>query len=181
MMKLEKMSDEGLMQLVSAREAEAFQALYDRYAGRVFAFLRRHCGDSGLAEDLLQETFWRVWLSARTFDPSRGDFCRWIYRVALNVSRNEMFRRRNRRECGLEPFEGESRGNVPPAGLETGLARALEKLTPAMREVVVLRCMEGWKFNEIESATGTSTGTLKARFHRAIKELRRLLSWEENR
>ncbi len=69
----------------------------------------------------------------------------------------------------------------PETRLERGetsalVASALAGLSPSMREVVALRCMEGMKFSEIAAVTGAPAGTLKTRFHRAIAELRRRLA-----
>jgi RNA polymerase sigma-70 factor, ECF subfamily len=187
-MEFETRSDEGLMKRVRKGDVDAFRVLYDSYAGRIYTFTLRHCGNRAMAEDMLQETFWRVWQGARTFEPARGEFCRWVYRIALNVVRNEFCHRRHTLECALESAgaagiqTAERESSASPA-LEverrrsfTQVAAALDALSPAMRDVVVLRCLEGLKFQEIAAATGTPQGTLKARFHRAVRDLRRLLS-----
>jgi RNA polymerase sigma-70 factor (ECF subfamily) len=59
---------------------------------------------------------------------------------------------------------------------EALVSAALARLSPALREVVALRCMEGMKFSEIAAVTGAPAGTLKTRFHRAVAELRRRLA-----
>jgi RNA polymerase sigma-70 factor, ECF subfamily len=187
-MDLEALADEALIRRVCTRDVDAFRVLYFRYEIRVFNFVLRCVGERALAEDLLQETFWRVWQAARTFDPARGEFRSWIYRVALNATRSELGLKRyacedrsgliqevaeqvRDRDCLEDPaslFEkGETRAQV---------ATALARLSPALREVVALRCMEGMKFSEIAAVTGTRTGTLKTRFHRAVAELRRRLA-----
>ncbi len=194
---MESLSDAALMKRVRNRDVDAFQVLYSRYESRIFSFLLRYVGNRPLAEDLLQETFWRVWQAAASFQPDRGEFRSWLYRVALNVVRSEMAHKR----YGLDrlapqglapqglapPRSAQVAGNLPtrlehdPAGrleLEestTLVEKALSGLSPAMREVVVLKCLEGMKFSEIASVTGTPEGTLKSRFHRAIAELRRRL------
>jgi RNA polymerase sigma factor (sigma-70 family) len=181
-MELDALTDENLMKRISARDVDAFQVLYRRYEARIYNFASRYCADPVLAEDLLQETFWRVWQGARTFDPSRGEFRRWVYRVALNTARSEFSRKRHTQELSLE-------GQFPEATSATEdsvdrlqrvqsahrIAEALAGLSPVLREVVVLRCVEGLKFREIAASTGASVGTLKSRFHRAVNDLRRRL------
>jgi RNA polymerase sigma-70 factor (ECF subfamily) len=181
-MEIDSLSDEILMQRVCARDVDAFRVLYNRYEARLFSFASRYCEDRILAEDLMQETFWRVWQGARTFDPSRGDFRRWVYRVALNAARTEFSHKRYVMERPLEDesWEAASAVDHPISGIQrkqtsARVAAALANLSPALREVVVLRCMEGLKFREIAETTGASVGTLKSRFHRAVGDLRRKL------
>jgi RNA polymerase sigma-70 factor (ECF subfamily) len=181
------LSDKALIRRVRNREVDAFQVLYSRYETRIFTFILRYTGSRALAEDLLQETFWRVWQAASTFQPEKGEFHSWLYRVALNAVRSEMAHKRHRlEETGADPSAENTTGRAacqehsPLGRLErresqTLFAKALSELSPAMREVVVLKCVEEMKFSEIASVTGTSEGTLKSRFHRAVGELRRRL------
>lgn len=183
-MDLEALADELLMKRVCGRDVDAFRVIYARYEVRVFNFLFRCAGNRALAEDLLQETFWRVWQAARTFDPGRGEFRSWLYRVALNATRSELGLKRYSRETQEEilperPAQGPS--DDPARRFERReseelVASALKRLSPALREVVALRCMEGMKFSEIAAVTGAPAGTIKTRFHRAVTELRRRLA-----
>jgi RNA polymerase sigma-70 factor, ECF subfamily len=187
-MEIEALADEALMKRICARDVDAFRVLYSRYELRLFNFVLRCAGNRALAEDLLQETFWRVWQAARTFDPTRGEFRSWLYRVALNATRSEL---------GLKRYSCENLDGVIPEGssplprggglddparrferkeTEALVASALAGLSPVLREVVALRCMEGMKFSEIAAVTGAPAGTLKTRFHRAVAELRRRLA-----
>ncbi|RPI23461.1 MAG: sigma-70 family RNA polymerase sigma factor [Acidobacteria bacterium] len=183
-MQMDSLSDQVLMKRIRSRDVDAFQVLYSRYEARIFNFVLRYAGDRALAEDLLQETFWRVWQAAATFQSERGEFRSWLYQVALNVVRTEMVHKRHT----LEQAAADPHSSDPKAGPAddpgdrlvqqentTLVAKALSGLTPPMREVVILKCFEGMKFSEIASVTGTPEGTLKSRFHRAVAELRRRL------
>ena len=82
---------------------------------------------------------------------------------------------------GADQPPGRNRADDPARRFERRetealLAAALAHLSPSMREVVALRCMEGMKFSEIAAVTGAPPGTLKTRFHRAVAELRRRLA-----
>src|SRR5262249_34713529 len=131
------------------------------------------------AEDVLQETFTRVWLMARTYDPLRGSFKGWLFTIALNLTRDELRRRRH----GVQHVEVENADTFASTspGPEAMLARtekarrvaaAVGRLPPHFREIVVLKVYQQLKFTEIAEITGAPMGTLKARFHRAVAALR---------
>jgi len=192
-MGIDSLSDEALMKRVCEREAEAFRVLYVRYESRIFNFVLRHVDHPGLAEELLQETFWRVWQAARTFRADRAQFKTWLYKVALNATRSEMARKSHLLEQRLPAQDG-VREQARFASQEAGpaerleqtemaglLASALGALPAPYREVIGLKCIDGLKFSEIAAITGAPEGTLKARFHRGVAELKRRLIVREKK
>jgi RNA polymerase sigma-70 factor (ECF subfamily) len=183
-------SDLDLIDRTARGDAQAFSALYTRYARPVFGVLYRLAGRRALAEEWLQEAFTRVWLAAGTHDPARGAVRSWIFKIAVNVARSELGRKRHRtphvslEETGLELADhdaGEARLLAALDETRRGqeLARALERLPDFMREVVVLRCSRELSFAEIAEVTGAPEGTLKSRFHRAVTALRAALGRSE--
>src|SRR5690242_6302746 len=78
-------SDGELIRRVAGRDANAFEALYRRYARPVFGLALRRLGDRMTAEDAVQETFAAIWRSARTYKPERGAGAPWLYAVARNA------------------------------------------------------------------------------------------------
>lgn len=175
-------SDEALAADMARGDTAALRALYDRYEAPAFRFLLRMTGDREAAKDLVQETFTRAWTMARLFDPARGRFKSWLFTMALNLTRNERSKKRySTVHLGPEAIEGmASHGEAPDAALlraETSrrVSEAMAKLPPLLREVVVMKVHQQLKFTEIAEITRTPEGTLKARFHRAVEELRRHL------
>jgi len=175
-------SDEALAADMANGDAAALRVLYDRYEGPAFRFLLRLTGDREAAKDLMQETFTRVWTMARMFDPERGRFKSWLFTIALNITRNERSKKRySAIHVGQEVVETmPAGGEAPDAALlqaETRrrVSEAMGKLPPLLREVVVMKIHQQLKFTEIAEVTRTPEGTLKARFHRAVEELRRHL------
>jgi RNA polymerase sigma-70 factor (ECF subfamily) len=175
-------SDEALAAEMARGDTAALQALYDRYEGPAYRFLFRLTGEREAAKDLMQETFTRVWTMARMFDPQRGRFKSWLFTIALNLTRNERSKKRySVRHVGPEAVEGMAAGgeaaDVALVRAETRrrVSEAMEKLPPMLREVVVMKVHQQLKFTEIAEITRTPEGTLKARFHRAVEELRRHL------
>lgn len=181
----EQLTDEVLMKRISARDSEAFRLLYSRYADRIFNFILRYSADRMLAEDLLQETWWRIWQAAGTYDPGRGEVRTWLYQVAVNATRSALRKRSVREDrtngSSSEPTRDTADSALNPAAEFEQQERArlvegaLSQLPPALREIIALRCLEGMKYKEIARVTGSPLGTLKSRLHRAVAELRRRL------
>ena len=82
----EKLGDEVLIARVARGDIAALEALYDRYAPTVLGIALKITGDRALAEDVLQETFWRAWQSAVTYPPHRGSFAGWLFRIVRNLA-----------------------------------------------------------------------------------------------
>src|SRR5919206_878095 len=93
----DRLSDEQLMANLDGPEVEAsISTLYDRYSRTVFGVGLKILGDHSLAEELVQEVFLKVWRSSRTFDPSRGSFSTWLYRVTRSCAL-DLYRKRAHR------------------------------------------------------------------------------------
>jgi RNA polymerase sigma-70 factor (ECF subfamily) len=178
-------SDRTLAARAIRGDADAFAELYRRYERPIFNFILRSTGQRALAEELLQETFTRVWRVGSTFDAANGSFRPWLYKIALNTVRSELRKKRYAAEhVPLEASEAEAsatRSARDPAERfalsvqAPQVARALEALAPYLKEVVILRCYQQLTFSEIAEITGAPEGTLKARFHRAVAALREQL------
>src|SRR6185295_10462338 len=180
-------TDEALMAAVAGGDAAALSALYDRYERPTFNLILRLAGRRDVAEELMQEAFTRLWTTARLFRGERGSFKPWLFTIALNLTRSELSRKRYR----VRHLEPEAAEELPAltAGPELLAVRAQEaqrvvaalaRLSPLLREIVVLRIYQQLKFAEIARMTGAPEGTLKARFHRAVAELRVLLGVKES-
>jgi len=184
---MEDYSDKKLMKLVVERNTKAFRLLYQRYEIQIFNFIFRYTGNRELAQDLLQETFTRVWFAAHTFDLRKGNFRGWLFKVALNNTQNEMSKKQysyqyidvtEMKDSGHEPKYAEKEQpdmKLENLELKNTILKALGKLTPHLREIIILKHYQQLKFREIAEITSTPEGTLKARFHRAIAQLKEML------
>jgi RNA polymerase sigma-70 factor, ECF subfamily len=167
-----------------AREGDvgAFEVIYRREAGRVFALALRMTADAARAREVTQDAFVHAWQRLADF---RGDaaLSSWLHRITVNVvlmsARAE--RRRTQRVTLVEDEESEDRieGVVLPRDVEQGidLERAIAALPPGARRVFVLHDVQGYRHEEIARMTGSAEGTLRAQLHRA----RRLLMEALNR
>src|SRR5215218_6202321 len=139
------LTDEQLMTNLDRPEVEgAISTLYDRYSRTVFGVGFNILGDRSLAEELVQEVFLKVWRSSGTFDPSRGSFSTWLFRVTRSVAL-DLYRKRARRvpqvpdgELHISAVRDSSAGPeeiADEAWLSWRVSRALEVLDAAHREV----------------------------------------------
>jgi RNA polymerase sigma-70 factor (ECF subfamily) len=180
---MDERPDPVLVADVARGDGAALRALYLRYERPTFNLILRLAGDRGMAEELMQETFARVWTMAGTYRPERGDVRGWLFTIALNATRSELTRLRYRfRHVEEDAAESlPSRLPTPDVAAERSEAardvqEALGRLPDLLREVVVLRIYQQLRFPEIAALTGTPEGTLRARFHRAAAQLREHLS-----
>jgi RNA polymerase sigma factor (sigma-70 family) len=180
-------SDEELMVLVTERNTRALTALYDRYGKSLYNFILRYTNNRELSEDLLQETFTKVWFASQTFNPLKGTFKAWIFTIGLNVTRSEMAKKRysyphleldeEAGNGGAADGRGEESADcmLEHAELKDAISAALGRLSPLLREVVILKHYQKLKFSEIAKISNTPEGTLKARLHNALSQLRTML------
>jgi RNA polymerase sigma-70 factor (ECF subfamily) len=162
-------SIESLVDAAQSGDVRAFEALYRRTADRVYALCLRMSGDAERATELVQDVYVRVWERLSSF---RGDslFTTWLHRLTVNlVLQDRRSRgRREAREVGspdLERFGRVAKRAMP--GTRVDLERAIAGLPDKARRVLVLRDVEGYKYDEIARMTGVSLGTVKAQIHRA--------------
>jgi RNA polymerase sigma-70 factor (ECF subfamily) len=179
-------SDEILVQRVAGGSAPAFEALLERYRNRVYQFvLWQLDGGRDLAEELTQEIFYQLYLSAPRFR-NRSRFRTWLYSLARNVCRYH--ERKHRRESGgLRWGEAEAApepAGSPPDALERLTAaesqarvrRAVASLPRAQRAVLVLRDWEEMSYQEIARVLHVPVGTVRSRLHNARSALARELA-----
>jgi RNA polymerase sigma-70 factor, ECF subfamily len=170
---------DALVLRAQAADREAFDALYERYVGRVYAICLRMCANGAEAERLTQDVFVRVWRRLRTF---RGDsaFSSWLHRLAVNVvledarsTHRRVLRVQNVEDPGA--LESSASARLYDDDMRMDLERALADLPLGARQAVVLHDIEGYKHEEIAKQLGIAVGTVKAQLHRARRLLRERL------
>jgi RNA polymerase sigma-70 factor, ECF subfamily len=180
-------SDVRLMEEARDGNARAFATLFERHAGGLRSFIYRMVGNHHRAEELAQEAFLQIYRTRERYEP-RAAFSTYLYRVATNLSVNEM----RRFEVGkLEPLErsaGEDGGSAPSSTLaddgptpekrvalrEVGerVDDALRRLPPNQREALLLSRVEGMPHREVARRLGTSPFAIKNLVFRARRMLR---------
>ena len=183
--------DETLVTQVARGNSAALEVLYDRYASRVLGISVKIVGDQSQAEDILQETFWRVWQSAATFQSQLGPFTSWLFRIARNLS-IDAYRRRNVRPQSIVSANGSDPILDETPDPDTDVAeqaqssltyrqvrRALDSLSGVQRQVIELAYFYGMTRQEIAEATGEALGTIHTRARLALQKLRGELERDE--
>src|SRR5579871_1308800 len=154
----------------------AFQRLYRQHAARIHGAMLRLSGyDHARAEDLTQEAFVRAWQKLDSFR-EQAAFGTWLYRLAVNVALMDI-RARNANPVGFTDEDDlPESGQTPFCAAERDeLERAIAKLPPRARAVLVLHDVEGWRHDEIAGELNMAVGSSKAQLHRARGLLRKAL------
>jgi RNA polymerase sigma-70 factor, ECF subfamily len=152
-------------------DEEAFRAFYELTARPLWAYLARTTGDSRLADDLLQESFYRL-LRARTPLATDDHRRHYLFRIATNLIRDHW------RRPQVERY-GDLSSDLAPADARVGdraatridVARAMSRLKPRERSLLWLAYAQGWSHEEIAASLGLKTASLKCLLHRARRRL----------
>jgi RNA polymerase sigma-70 factor (ECF subfamily) len=164
-----------LLERFTAGDLDAFEALFCQHQRQVYAWMVRIVRDSGIAEDLTVETFWRIYRSRARFDPA-GNFGAWAYRIATNAALDHL--RKSRREIELPADLPADRCPDTAVQHETRdrIRQAFAQLPPKYRLVATLALIEDQPYERIASAAGISVSLVKIRVFRAVRMLRKQLS-----
>jgi RNA polymerase sigma-70 factor (ECF subfamily) len=174
--RLGQLNDSEVVRSFLEGDERAFGELVKRYDGRLLNFVYRTVGDRERAQDLVQETFVRVYRHMQRFDQSKK-FSTWIYTIAGNLAKNEL---RNRSRNPLMLFQAirknwEADDLFRKRFLKEQVEKAVAELPEHHRIVFVLRELEGKTYEEIAEITGCNLGTVKSRLNRARNNFARLI------
>ena len=151
----------------------ALRVIYDAEAPRMVGVARRMLRRQDLAEEAVQDTFMRVWRSARTFDPQKGAARTWLYAIlrncALSILRDEgRFTSDDDAADQAAPMTESAVARLPETN---ALRRCLERLDPQRRAVVVLSYVHGLSHGEVAGKLGVPLGTVKSWVRRSLVSL----------
>jgi len=189
----ETILSEEIIQRAQSLDPEAFDEIIDRYSPRLHAFLRRHTGNWDDAQELVQEVFVRVVRMIQHYKHD-GRFEAWLFRIAMNLARDQARRRARRPEISsFDTSDSDQNGDdsgwnrIPDRSLEQPdrssqrsedidrMQHALAKLPRAEREVILLRHYGQMNYADIAEMMETPLGTALARAHRGLGKLRQYM------
>ena len=173
-------SDVELLKLIAAGDRNAFEALYHRFADRLYRFAVLRLGDEGLAADAVHDTLLAVWQGAASRFQGRSQGSTWLFGICYNKIANISGRRaRSPDPVSDEQLQVVAGSNSPEQDLvpDTVVVRqALQQLEPGHRDVVLLAFYLDQTYEEISEVLSIPVGTVKSRIFHARKKLARLLA-----
>ena len=175
-------TDAALMRAFSSRDPSAAETLYERFASRVYGLGIVMLGNEAAAQDLVQDTFMKLWRTAERFDASRGKLETWVLLVARSLAIDAL-RRRVLESRSLErvgaPAEASTETGPEEAAETADLAerarRAMSGLSPGQRAALELAYFGGKTSAEVAELEGIPIGTAKTRIRTALLKLREAL------
>ena len=178
-----QLSDEALMARVATGDNRALELLYDRFSPTVYGLALRILANGELAEDVVQETFWRVWRRGSTFQANGGQFAPWLFGIARNLCIDEL-RRQQSRPHGVQ--DDDALNATPDTGSDVDtqvwhaeqrrlIVEAMRDLPSDQRRVIELAYFNGLSQREIAEQTNDPLGTVKTRTRLALQKLKGVL------
>jgi len=184
---LTELSDEDLIKEYQDNNTpEAYDILVKRYKDPLMNFVYRFVGDRDVCTDVVQDTMIKFYLNKDSYR-SFAKFSTWIYTIAGNLAKNELKRRRRRIIFSIDNSDDERSPQIEdkmfiaPDKAADGVMRneiiqkALLKVKPVYREVVILRDIQDLSYEEVSEITGLAIGTVKSRINRGRAQLQKLL------
>lgn len=173
--------ESALMKRIARGDERALADLYDRLSPLAYGLALRIAGDSGLAQDILQEAFLRVWNRAREYKRGRGSARAWVLRIVRNATidqlRSRDSRKRAEENAWREPAEARQEG--PDDGAirreaSLKLHNALSTLPAQQRRMIEIAYFQGLSHAEIAARENLPLGTVKTRIRDGVLRLRSL-------
>ncbi len=183
---LSQLSDSELIELITAQDARALETLYDRYSRVIYSFALRIVGDQEIAEEIMQEVFFRAWQQGKSFQTNRGTLITWLLSITHNLSIDEVRKRKRRPQkadssepellmAGLRDETQSVEDEVWVSSLRTIMVDALAQLPDVQREAIEMAYFKGLTQREIAERTGEPLGTIKTRTRLGMLKLREFL------
>lgn len=171
------LSEEELVLALRNREKIAIEALYDMYSSSLLGVISRIVVDTTVSEDVLQETFIKIWNSFQSYSTEKGRLFTWMVNIARNLSidkvRSKDFKNQNKNqelEINVTLIDEQKNTAYKPELL--GVKDLVEKLKPEQKSILDLIYFKGYTHVEVAEELGVPLGTVKTRLRMAITQLR---------
>ncbi len=165
-------------------DTEAFAALYDRFMGRVYRYVRYLVRDQNDAEDIAQEVFIRAWRALHRYRETGAPFAAWLIAIAHNLAVNHLKAKKGNVSLGDIDIPTNAAEANPEAMTEAsfnreGVRSAVLKLSREKQRVILMRWIEGFSYSEIAQFLNKSEGAVRVIQYRALADLRVILAGGE--
>jgi RNA polymerase sigma-70 factor, ECF subfamily len=168
-------ADNSLVSAIRSGDEKAMAMLYDRYSPIVYSVALRVLGDTGAAEDVLQEVFMQLWRNPGGFDSSRGNLAAWLAVISRNRAIDAIRKRRPDTDIAdvIVSVEPDLAGDAERARAMEKVRGALGAMPSAQRSALEMAYFEGLTHTEIAAKTGEPLGTIKTRIRAGLLALRK--------
>jgi RNA polymerase sigma factor (sigma-70 family) len=172
------LTEEDLVRALKGKETIAIQALYDMYSGALLGVISRIIQQPEVAEDLLQETFIKIWNSAESYDSTKGRLFTWMINLARNLSIDKIRSKDFRNSHKNQDIENnvdfiDSQRKITFNADTLGLRDMVTALKPEFNDVLNMVYFKGYTHVEAAEELNLPLGTVKTRIRMAIMELRK--------
>lgn len=163
--------------IARGRDTDAFALLFDHFAPRINAYMRKLRLDTGEAEEITQEVMFTLWHKAGMFDPAKSNLSTWLFRIARNRRIDRARRDRSGDLDMTDPSLMPEPEPMPDAGIDIAqrealLNRAMAELPSEQFDIIRLAFFLGLSHSQIAEETGLPVGTVKSRIRLAFARLR---------
>jgi RNA polymerase sigma-70 factor (ECF subfamily) len=171
-------ADVSLVSAIRSGDENAMALLYDRYSSIVYSVALRVLGDTGAAEDVLQEVFMQLWRNPGVFDSSRGSLGAWLAVIARNRAIDAVRKRHPQTDIAdvIVSVEPDLAGDAERARVMEKVLDALGAMPLTQRSALEMAYFEGLTHTEIAAKTGEPLGTIKTRIRTGLLALRKAFS-----
>jgi RNA polymerase sigma-70 factor, ECF subfamily len=182
----ENISDQEILLSLDGKDIGDFNILVNRYKNRLMNFVFRFVKDFDTSEDIVQETFMRVYRKRHEYK-AIANFSTWIFTIAGNLAKSELRRRKRWKFFSIDGFgEEEKTFEIPDSSMEPdralsinniekSLQVAIDSLQAKYKQALILRDVEGMSYQEISEIAGVPVGTVKSRVNRARLKVQKKL------
>lgn len=175
-------AEEELVSLLKSKDQKGFNILYNNYSGALFGVINKIIQSDDDANDLLQDTFLKIWRNIDNYDPSKGSIFTWMMNIARNLSidrvRSADFRDSSQ-NISMEQniiYQVDSEHQTVMDVDSIGLRKVVDTLRPEYRQLIELVYYKGYTQAEVSEEYGIPLGTVKTRIKAAVGSLRTMLS-----
>jgi RNA polymerase sigma factor (sigma-70 family) len=177
-----KYSEEDLVALLQRRDQTAFAYLYDNYSAALNGVIARMVDDTQLAEDILQETFVKIWTNFGQYDATKGRLFTWMINITRNLTidtlRSKGYKKQQKISQDENFVSSTQDKNHSTSKFDTiGIRKQVQNLKPDQKIIIDLAYFGGYTQEEISKEMRIPLGTVKTRMRTAIIELRKLLQF----
>jgi len=180
---VKKYSEEELIFALQQHDQQAFSYLYDNYSGALFGLIYKMVNDKELAEDILQETFVKIWNNFSNYDSMKGRLFTWMLNLTRNLTIDTLRSKGYKKQSKIHTDENSVNNftdNTHAAEKfdAMGIRKQLTLLKNDQKQIIDLAYFGGFTQDEISKQLQIPLGTVKTRMRAAILELRKILQYQ---